>query len=491
VVVFTEYRDTLRAVARRLHAAGERFVTFHGATPDADRDRAVMQFMHDPDVRVFLATDAASEGMNLHHAAHHLVHLDVPWNPNRYAQRNGRIDRYGQGQTPHIWCLVAADDSKKQGRPEARALEIVVEKLQKIASELGSVGAVLPGYSTGSVRRLLQQAKADAPEQMDALLDTPEARQVAEDLSRLASRNRLDIEEAERYVAKLGTIDDFEAHLGELLRAAFRGWDDGGAIDPLEKGIVRVRVPARLRGQVGAAVIEWATFRRDVAVAGADEEAERVPEFLSPAHPLVEATLRTLRDEAADPAFPHRFDVAAGDPEGLVLSFATRFVDGEGRTAEEALVAVEVRLDGTVGTDAALDLARLGVDDTQPRALPNHTRIPPWVEAFPRLVQAARAEVDRRIEQRRQQLVELAYELVADESTALGQWRGEEERRVDWITLGAATQLTFEASEEYERRMRQLDAEYERRRAAIRDRSQIRLAGVELVGGRLIVGAAR
>ena len=214
VVVFTEYRDTLRTVGRRLHAEGVRFVTFHGATPDAERDLAVRQFMHDPGVRVFLATDAASEGINLHHAAHHLVHLDVPWNPNRYAQRNGRIDRYGQGQTPHIWCLVAADDSKKQGRPEARALEVVVEKLQKIAAELGSVGAVLPGYSTGSVQRLLQQAKADAPEQVGALLDTPEARQVAEDLSRLASRNRLDIEEAERYVAELGTIDDFEEQLG-------------------------------------------------------------------------------------------------------------------------------------------------------------------------------------------------------------------------------------------------------------------------------------
>jgi SNF2 family DNA or RNA helicase len=99
VVVFTEYRDTLRAAARRLHAEGIPFVTFHGATPDSERDRAVKAFLHDPGVRVFLATDAASEGINLQNAAHHLVHLDVPWNPNRYEQRNGRIDRYGQGQT--------------------------------------------------------------------------------------------------------------------------------------------------------------------------------------------------------------------------------------------------------------------------------------------------------------------------------------------------------------------------------------------------------
>lgn len=488
VVVFTEYRDTLRAAARRLDADGVRFVTFHGATPDPERDRAITAFLHDPEVRVFLATDAASEGINLQHAAHHLVHLDVPWNPNRYEQRNGRIDRYGQAQTPHIWCLVAADDSKKQGRPEARALEIVVEKLQKIAKELGSVGVVLPGYSSGSVRRLLQQAKADTPEQMGALLDTPEARRVAEDLSRLASRNRIEIEEAERYVQTLGTIDDFEEHLGDLLRAAFHGWDDGGAVEPLGHGLVRVRVPARLRAQVGTVVIERATFRRDVAVAGADEQEADVPEFLSPAHPLVEATLRALRDEAADPEFPHRFDVAAGDPEGLVLSFAVRFVDGEGRTAEESLVAVEVRLDGTVSTDPERDLTRLGVDE-QPPGLPDQARIPPWADAFDALYAAARAEVDRRAEQRREQLVELAHDLVADELAALGHWRGEEERRVERLTLATSLQLTFEAAEEYERRMRQLEAEYERRRAAIRDRSQIRLAGVDLVGGRLIVRA--
>ena len=489
VVVFTEYRDTLRAVGRRLHAENVRFVTFHGATPDAERDEAVKQFMRDPSVRVFLATDAASEGINLHHAAHHLVHLDVPWNPNRYAQRNGRIDRYGQGQTPHIWCLVAADASKKQGRPEARALEVVIEKLQKIATELGSVSAVLPGYSSGSVQHLLQRAKADAPEEMDALLDAPEARQVAEDFSRLASRNRLEIEEAERYVAGLGTIDDFEEQLGELLRSAFYGWDDGGRIEAVEKGIVRIHVPARLRSQLGGTVIERATFRRDIALADADDE-ERVPEFLSPAHPLVEATLRALRDEATDPAYPHRFDVAAGDPEGLVLSFAGRFADGEGRTAEESLMAVEVHLDGRVSCDPSADLVRLGVDDAGDGSVPDRQWIQPWVDGFPRLAQSARDEIDLRMELRRQQLVELAHELVEDELIALGQWRGEEEQRVERLSFGTSMQPTFEDAEEYDRRMHQLEAEYERRRAAIRDRSQIHLGSVELVGGRLIVREA-
>lgn len=489
VVVFTEYRDTLRAAGRRLQAEGLSYVTFHGATPDAERNLAIATFLRDPDVRVFLATDAASEGINLQHAAHQLVHLDVPWNPNRYAQRNGRVDRYGQGETPHIWCLVAADDSRRQGRPEARALEIVVDKLQKIATELGSVGAVLPGYSTGSVRRLLQEAKNDAPERMEALLDTAETRRASEDLSRLAVHNRYEIEEAERYVAKLGTVDDFETQIGDVLRSAFHGWDDGGAVDALGDGVVRVKVPARLRAQLDMTEIARATFRRDVAVTGADEEEALVPELLSPAHPLVEATLRALRDEALDPGFPHRFDVSVGAPEGLVLSFALRFTDGEGRTAEEALIAVEVSLEGVASADSAADLARLGIDDAGVPGLPDRGRIALWVDSSAQLCLVARDEVTRRAEIRRQELIELAGDLLADELEALGLWRGEEERRVERLSLGDAAQLSFEAAEDYGQRMHQLDAEYLRRRAVIRDRSQIRLASVELIGGRLIVGA--
>jgi superfamily II DNA or RNA helicase len=489
VVVFTEYRDTLRAAERRLRAEGVSFVTFHGATPEAERDRAITSFLRDPTVRVFLATDAASEGINLHHGAHHLVHLDVPWNPNRYAQRNGRIDRYGQGQTPHIWCLVAADGSRRQGRPEARALEVVVDKLQKIARELGSVGAVLPGYSSGSVRRLLQQAKDDTPERVGELLETPEARQVAEDLSRLSAHNRTEIEQAERYVAGLGTVHDFEAQLGELLRTAFRGWDDGGAIEDLGKGVARVRVPERLRPQLGTAAIERSTFRREVALA--DEDEDSAPELLSPAHPLVEATLRALRDEATVPDFPHRFDVVAGEPEGLVVSFAVRFVDGEGRTAEESLLAVEVALDASVSRSPGADMARLGIDAPGPAALPDKARIAVWQDAFARLYEAARKEAERRAEARRVSLVELAQELVASEREALGLWRGEEEHRVELLALGRDPQLSFESGQEYERLMGKLEEEYERRRAGIRDRAKVKLAGTDPVGGRLIVRAAQ
>lgn len=486
-VIFTEYRDTLRAAARRLRAEGITFVTFHGETPDASRERVIETFLRDPDVKVFLATDAASEGKNLQSSCRHLVHLDVPWNPNRYAQRNGRIDRYGQRKEPHIWVLVAADRKKKQGRPEHRALEVVVEKLRTIQHELGSVSPVLPGFMSSSVRDILLRAEKDAERQLTKQLDDPDLRRANEDLNRLTTRNRREIEEAEAYVKQLGTTDDFSEPVGNLLRVAFHGWDDGGGIEEVEDGVVRVSVPARLRAALGRDTIPRATFRRDIAVAAQEREEPDVPEFLSPAHPLVEGTLRLLRDEAFDPAFGHRFDVAVDDKEGLVFSFVVRYVDGEGRTVEERLLAVAVGLDGAPGGDPAQDEKRLGVESTRVGGKPDPKRIDAWRRKFPALVETARAEASRRAEDHRQSLVEAAREIYEDELQALALWRAEEEVRVETITLGTGLQPTLEAGEAYERGMKELEAEYEARKEAIRDRSEVRVSSIELIGGRLIV----
>src|ERR1700709_807673 len=46
--------------------------------------------------RFLLAPDAAAEGLNLQNHCYRLIHYEIPWNPNRLEQRNGRIDRHGQ-----------------------------------------------------------------------------------------------------------------------------------------------------------------------------------------------------------------------------------------------------------------------------------------------------------------------------------------------------------------------------------------------------------
>ena len=102
VIVFTEYRDTQRWLHERLIGAGyapDSIAQLYGGQDEAEREHVKAVFQDDLDLdplRILLATDAASEGINLQNHCHRLLHWEIPWNPNRLEQRNGRIDRHGQ-----------------------------------------------------------------------------------------------------------------------------------------------------------------------------------------------------------------------------------------------------------------------------------------------------------------------------------------------------------------------------------------------------------
>ena len=102
VIMFSEYRATQRYLQERLSArgiAGDRVELLDGSTTEEERERIKSQWQEPPSdfpVRVLLATDAASEGISLQRQCHLLAHAEIPWNPNRLEQRNGRIDRHGQ-----------------------------------------------------------------------------------------------------------------------------------------------------------------------------------------------------------------------------------------------------------------------------------------------------------------------------------------------------------------------------------------------------------
>jgi superfamily II DNA or RNA helicase len=104
-IVFTEYRDTLASLSRQL--AEFDCAELHGGLPAAERRRTVEQFAAG-DRRVLLATDAASEGLNLHEGCRLVINLELPWTPVRLEQRVGRVDRIGQRHRVHQVLLVAA-----------------------------------------------------------------------------------------------------------------------------------------------------------------------------------------------------------------------------------------------------------------------------------------------------------------------------------------------------------------------------------------------
>ena len=106
VVVFSQWARMTGLVASALNEMGISFRHLHGEVPGKDRGALYDDFNRDPQVRVFLSTDAGGVGLNLQSAAW-LINLDVPWNPGVLEQRIGRIYRYGQEKPVNIINLVA------------------------------------------------------------------------------------------------------------------------------------------------------------------------------------------------------------------------------------------------------------------------------------------------------------------------------------------------------------------------------------------------
>lgn len=148
VILFTEWADTKRYLLELLQEAvsdtdraEERIASFSGGMSDEAREEIQRRFNAPPEhepLRILVATDAAREGINLQAHCADLFHIDLPWNPARLEQRNGRIDRTLQPQKEvrcHYFVYAA--------RTEDRVLETLVRKIDIVQRELGSLGGVL------------------------------------------------------------------------------------------------------------------------------------------------------------------------------------------------------------------------------------------------------------------------------------------------------------------------------------------------------------
>jgi superfamily II DNA or RNA helicase len=159
VILFTEYRATHSWLHQILTAngyGGDRLMCLHGSMLPDERESVKAAFQAHPDVsqvRILLATDAASEGIDLQNHCNYLIHVEIPWNPNVMEQRNGRIDRHGQKEDAvFIWHPVgkgfsarAADRFVKPGdvAGDHEYLMRAVLKIDTIREDLGSVGPVI------------------------------------------------------------------------------------------------------------------------------------------------------------------------------------------------------------------------------------------------------------------------------------------------------------------------------------------------------------
>lgn len=169
VIVFTEYRATQKWLQDRLTEAklggDDRLALLYGGMNSDERERIKAAFQADPTsspVRILLATDAASEGIDLQNHCSLLVHYEIPWNPNRMEQRNGRIDRHGQQAAAvkiHHFVSKGFERGRLVDEREPGSLEGDLEflfraalKVEQIREDLGSVGDVIAAQVEEAMR---------------------------------------------------------------------------------------------------------------------------------------------------------------------------------------------------------------------------------------------------------------------------------------------------------------------------------------------------
>jgi superfamily II DNA or RNA helicase len=164
-IIFTEYLDTLAAIRAAFEAQPEfkdSFAELTGGLPRKKREKRIALF-ESPEIRFLLATDAASEGLNLQHYCRRVYHFELPWNPNRLEQRNGRVDRHGQTRRPIIRYLFFPDS------PEDRVLDRLVRRIVHMQEDKVSTPDILGILSGARIEQALTFIDAEkrdtAPEE--------------------------------------------------------------------------------------------------------------------------------------------------------------------------------------------------------------------------------------------------------------------------------------------------------------------------------------
>jgi hypothetical protein len=172
--------------------------------------------------RVLVATDCLSEGINLQEFFTAVLHYDLPWNPNRIEQREGRVDRFGQ-TAPEIKTYVLYGENNAM---DTFVMEVLIKKVREIQKSIGvsiNIGENSKSIMAEAAKRILFDEKSGGV-QSRLFADTEEtvsnelelARKKGENLRSIFAHETIDpeaikkdLEAVDEAIGDVETVADF------------------------------------------------------------------------------------------------------------------------------------------------------------------------------------------------------------------------------------------------------------------------------------------
>jgi superfamily II DNA or RNA helicase len=379
ILIYTEYVDSQLAAQRAIEqSAIGTVITINGDDNEKNRREKTTLFRSSENI-ILVSTDASSEGLNLQQRCHHLIHLELPFNPNRLEQRNGRIDRYGQTVEPHIRYMylcgtfeerillrLIAKYERMRARltfvpntlgvnastdaAQARLLEGLIEE----QTNLFAGQPVLFNFSDGNENEGADNATRELLEEIDRAIhgfrEAAETNTWLEDTGANAEEGMLS--EVEQARSKGKTSADVD--LAQFVHSAVvlgGGRISGSIQEPWFTISLPPSWTAGLDEQQGYEPQDR-TIRLTTSIDISEDEQKRAVGFLGRAHPLVRTALDRVRNLSygtpENRGQDQRVSAVKGqvDNPAVLFTFLGRVTGRAGRMYEQ-VVAVLVGSDGT------------------------------------------------------------------------------------------------------------------------------------------------
>jgi superfamily II DNA or RNA helicase len=345
ILIFTESKDTLEYLLKRINSWGYSVNFIHGGMNLPERVGAEKVFQHEKQIMV--ATEAAGEGINLQFC-HLMINYDIPWNPNRLEQRMGRIHRYGQQKDVYVFNLVAEDTR------EGQVLTKLFDKLEEIRKAMGSdkvfdvIGDIFYGKN---LYQLILEAVANARsmdeiiKELDIKVDEEYITKVKEALGESLATRHIDYtrikemaEKAKEYRLIPEYVEEFFKRAFKKTGGNFRIRKDGFiAIDSVTYEIRKIAEGVDFKNRYGSIPKSYpkATFDKDIAFKNPDVE------FISFGHPLFEALLEWVSKNYFSKLQKGAvFEDPSGRYDGVLWFFEGEVKDGKGQVAGKRLMVI-------------------------------------------------------------------------------------------------------------------------------------------------------